>query len=183
EVPGELVAGLPADVKAHPERWQDESPEHHVSPAALEIPGYVKRVMPGRLRWVAGLGNDELGYVLPIADVRIRCAADQLGAPGACARPHAAGLIDFPAAASAARCKALIDGRDDPPGRPDEAALGRLGETAPGRRAETGPGRLGGVEPGRFGEAANPGRLGEPSLPVVSCLYGQALGQAEGHYE
>src|SRR5690606_34363251 len=28
EVPGELVAGLPADVKAHPERWQDESPEH-----------------------------------------------------------------------------------------------------------------------------------------------------------
>jgi hypothetical protein len=183
EVPGELVIGLPAGIRREPERWQDASPERHVSPAALEIPGYVKRVMPGRLRWVAGLGNDELGYVLPIADVRIRCAADQLVAPGACARLHAAGLIDFPDAVSGARCKALIDGRDDPPGRPDEAALGRLGETAPGRRAETGPGRLGGVEPGRFGEAANPGRLGEPSLPVVSCLYGQALGQAEGHYE
>src|SRR5690606_23692331 len=143
EVPGELVAGLPADVKAHPERWQDESPEHHVSPATLAIPGYVKRVMPGRFRWVAGLGNDELGYVLPLSDVRIRCVADQLGVPGACARLHAAGLIDFPDAVAGARCKALIDGRDGPPGRPGDESEGRLGGADPGRLGEADAGRLG----------------------------------------
>src|SRR5690606_9634689 len=106
------------------------------------------------------------GYVLPLSDVRIRCVADQLGVPCACARLHAAGLIDFPDAVSGARCKALIDGRDGPPGRPGDESEGRLG----------------GADPGRLGEA-DAGRLGEPSLPITSCVYGQALGQAQGHYE
>jgi hypothetical protein len=139
EVPGELVIGLPADVKTAPERWQDDAPDRHVPPATLEIPGYVKRVMPGRFRWVAGLGNDELGYILPLADYRVRCVADQLSGPGACARLHAAGLIEFADGVAGATCKRLADAAT-PPADVHEAV-------------------------------------------VASCRYGQALGEAAGHYE
>ena len=108
EVPGELVVGLPRGIRAAPSRWADATPAHHVSPDQVAIPGYVKRLLPGTWKWVAGLGNDELGYILPIADFRVLCTADT-AAPGTCARLHAAGLIDFPDAVSGARCKALAD--------------------------------------------------------------------------
>jgi hypothetical protein len=143
EVPGELVIGLPAEVRAHPTRWQDDQPALHAPVATLEIPGYVKRQLPGTYRWAVGLGNDELGYILPIADYRVKCVADQLAGPGTCARLHAAGAIDFPDAVSGARCKALTD---------DPAQAAALPE--PARHAVLG-----------------------------SCRYGQALGQAQGHYE
>lgn len=147
EVPGELVIGLPAEVRQHPERWQDEAPEHHAPVASFEIPGYVKRQLPGTYRWAVGLGNDELGYILPIIDYRVKCVADQLAGPGTCARLHAAGAIDFPDAVSGVRCKMLADA---PP--PEEPA----GQTS----------------------------LPAPLDPVAaSCRYGQALGQAQGHYE
>jgi hypothetical protein len=139
EVPGELVIGLPADVKTQPDRWQDEMPDRHVSPAALEIPGYAKRLMPGRLRWVAGLGNDELGYILPLSDYRVTCVADQLSGPGSCARLHAAGVIEFADGVAGATCKRLADALT-PPVDSHEAV-------------------------------------------IASCRYGQALGEAAGHYE
>ena len=59
-------------------------------------PGYVKRLLPGTWTWAVGLGNDELGYILPLSDYRVLCVADKLGGAGACARLHQAGLIDFP---------------------------------------------------------------------------------------
>ena len=141
EVPGELVIGLPAEVKAHPDRWQDEIPERHVSPAALQTPGYVKRLIPGRLRWVAGLGNDELGYILPLADYRVKCVADQLGGPGACARLNAAGVIEFVDGVSGSTCKSIAD-------RGSETSMDTVHEAV-----------------------------------LASCRYGQALGEAAGHYE
>jgi hypothetical protein len=109
EVPGELVMGLPRGIKATPERWADEQPDSHTPPAQIVIPGYVKRMLPGTWKWAVGLGNDELGYILPIADYRVLCVADRLAGPGACARLHAAGVIDYPDAVSGARCKALAE--------------------------------------------------------------------------
>ncbi|HTV00662.1 MAG TPA: hypothetical protein VMF13_09005 [Luteitalea sp.] len=143
EVPGELVIGLPRGIKATPERWADENPAAHTAVADMSIPGYTKRLMPGRWRWTIGLGNDEIGYVLPLADFRVRCAADKLGGAGACARLHAAGLIDFPDGISGARCKQLVD---------DPAAAAALPEAV------------------------------RPAI-VGSCAYGQAIGEAQGHYE
>ena len=143
EVPGELVIGLPRGIKATPAAWADEEPASHTAVAAMTTPGYVKRLMPGRWRWAMGLGNDEIGYVLPIADYRIRCTADAAGGPGTCARLHAAGIIDFPDAISGARCKGLAD---------NPAAAEALPETT--RAAVLG-----------------------------SCTYGQAMGEAHGHYE
>jgi hypothetical protein len=147
EVPGELVIGLPADVRQHPERWQDPEPARYAPVATFEIPGYLKRQLPGTYRWAVGLGNDELGYILPIVDYRVKCVADQLAGPGTCARLHAAGTIDFPDAVSGARCKMLADAPS-----PEDAA----GQTP----------------------------VPAPLDPVAaSCRYGQALGQAQGHYE
>lgn len=135
EVPGELVMGLPAAIKTAPERWADESPALHVPPDQLTTPGYVKRLMPGRWRWAVGLGNDELGYILPIDDFRVLCVADQ-ASPGACARLHAAGMIDFPDAVSGTRCKALAD-------EPESAA-----------RLPEGPARDAVLASCRYGQAA-----------------------------
>lgn len=121
EVPGELVIGLPTDIRRAPAQWAAERPDQHVAPERLEIPGYVKRVMPGRWTWAVGLGNDELGYILPIADYRVLCVADKLSGPGACSRLHAAGAIDFPDAVAGARCKALVEQPDAAAALPDGA--------------------------------------------------------------
>ncbi len=109
EVPGELVIGLPRGIGATPARWADEAPAQHVAPEANDIPGYVKALLPGTWTWAVGLGNDELGYILPIADYRVLCVADVLAAPGTCASLYAAGAIDFPDAVSGARCKQLVE--------------------------------------------------------------------------
>ena len=121
EVPGELVIGLPKGIKATPERWADETPSAHTPPDQITTPGYVKRLLPGTWTWAVGLGNDELGYILPLSDYRVLCVADKLGGAGACARLHQAGLIDFPDAVSGARCKELAD---------DPSALAALPEGA-----------------------------------------------------
>jgi hypothetical protein len=133
EVPGELVIGLPRGIAATPQHWADETPEQHAAPERMRIPGYVKRMLPGTYTWAVGLGNDELGYILPIDNYRVLCVADKLGGPGACARLHAAGIIDFPDAVAGTRCKALAD---------DPAAAAALPEGA-AREAVVGSCRYG----------------------------------------
>jgi hypothetical protein len=95
-----------------------------------------------------GLGNDELGYVLPISDWRVYCVADLLtGQPGTCAALNLAGAIEYPDAVAGATCKALAE--DPSVGDALEATYGPDVRLA--------------VE--------------------ASCRYGQALGEAAGHYE
>ena len=128
EVPGELVIGLPKGIKATPERWADETPSAHTPPDQITTPGYVKRLLPGTWTWAVGLGNDELGYVLPLSNYRVLCVADKLAGAGACARLHQAGAIDFPDAVSGARCKKLAEDpaalASLPPGQARDAVLG-----------------------------------------------------------
>ncbi len=133
EVPGELVIGLPAGIKATPDRWADETPSAHTAPDQVTIPGYVKRLMPGTWRWAVGLGNDELGYILPLSDYRVLCVADKLAGAGACGRLHAAGIIEYPDAVAGARCKALAD---------DPASIDAVAE-GPARDAVVGSCRYG----------------------------------------
>ncbi len=127
-IPGEmqshLAAGFPADFDEHPERYY-EHPEDHAVGKELEIPGYVKARMPDRYRWVIGLGNDELGYIMPIADWRVLSAADvELlgGEPGAAARLHEAGVLSYPDSLSGEECKHIVE---DP-----ERALARYPDDA-----------------------------------------------------
>lgn len=56
-----------------------------------------------------GLGNDELGYWVPLSDARVLCVADRLAEVGSCAALHASGLIEWPSAVSGTHCRELIE--------------------------------------------------------------------------
>jgi hypothetical protein len=143
EVAGELVIGLPAQFRIDPGRWYEESHDLNAFGDAYTTPGYVLNRMHDRYRFTIGLGNDELGYVFPISNWRIKCVADEVAGPGACQALHDAGVIEFPDAVAGATCKAITE---DPQLLEQYPADARLAVSA-------------------------------------SCRYGQALGEAEGHYE
>ncbi len=181
EVPGELVIGLPKGIRDTPERWADETPAAHTPPAQLTTPGYVKRTLPGAWRWAVGLGNDELGYILPLSDFRVLCTADARLGAGACARLHQAGVIDYPDAVSGARCKALVE---------DPQALAALPEGAT-REAVLGSCRYGqalGRAAGHYEETNSVGwDAAADMLAAVSVLTGTRDGTQvneafEGHH-
>jgi hypothetical protein len=143
EVAGELVIGLPAEFRSDPARWYEESHELNAFGDAYTTPGYVLNRMHDRYRFTIGLGNDELGYIFPISNWRVRCVADEVAGPGACQALYEAGAIEFPDAVAGETCKAITD---DPARLEQYPADARLALSA-------------------------------------SCRYGQALGEAEGHYE
>jgi hypothetical protein len=143
EVAGELVIGLPAEFRFDPGRWYEESHDLNAFGDAYTTPGYVLDRMHGRYRFTIGLGNDELGYVFPISNWRIKCVADEVAGPGACQALHDAGVIEFPDAVAGTTCKAITE---DPALLEQYPADARLAVSA-------------------------------------SCRYGQALGEAQGHYE
>ena len=122
EVTGELVIGQPAGWDADPSRWFEGPVEHHAAGAAYTTPGYVHERMHDQFEWTIGLGNDELGYVIPITDWRIVCVADELAGEGACAALHAAGAIPYPDAVSGEQCKAVTEDPATLAGYPAEVA-------------------------------------------------------------
>jgi hypothetical protein len=142
EIGPELTIGLPAEYRDHPDDWHREDITLHASGDDYRTVGYVKNRMADDYRWIVGLGNDELGYVVPISDYRVSCVADALAAPGTCAALHAAGVIEHPDAVAGTTCKAITE---------DPSLLARYGAAA---------------------EAV-----------AASCRYGQALGEADDHYE
>lgn len=143
EVAGELVVGLPAAFRRDPGRWYEESHALNAFGDDYTTPGYVHRRMHDRYEFTIGLGNDELGYVFPISNWRVRCVADDIAGPGTCAALHAAGIIEFPDAVAGTTCKAITEDPSRLSAYPPDAALAVSG----------------------------------------SCRYGQALGEAQGHYE
>ncbi|HEY3144393.1 MAG TPA: hypothetical protein VGJ86_24905 [Acidimicrobiales bacterium] len=143
EAAGEVVIGLPAEFRSDPGRWYEEPLDQNAFGDAYTTPGYVHNRMHDRYEFTVGLGNDELGYIFPVSNWRIRCVADEVAGPGTCEALHQAGVMDFPDAVAGTTCKAITEDptRLDP--YPPEAALAL----------------------------------------TASCRYGQALGQANGHYE
>jgi hypothetical protein len=80
EVTPELFIGLPADfgVKYY------ENPQFHAVGENYTMPGFVMQHMKCKHCWFVGLGGDELGYMLPISDYRVKCSftkaeCDRLG--------------------------------------------------------------------------------------------------------
>ncbi len=142
EIPGELTVGFPRDFRTYPERWYEEAPGLHAFGKDYKTPGYVTRRMHDRYEWTIGLGSDELGYVIPISNFRVKCVFDDVLGPGACQSFYDNGYIEFPDAVAGATCKQLLD---DPASSP----------------------------------------IPEPYniLVATTCIYGQAFGEADGHYE
>jgi hypothetical protein len=143
EIPGELTIGLPSAFRSAPENWYEEPLGRHAFGDDYTIPGYTIARMSDRYRWTIGLGSDELGYVIPLSNFRVRCVADEIAGPGACQQLHDLGAIEFPDSLAGATCKRVTD---------DPSQL-----------------------------AAWPAPIA--SVIAASCRYGQALGEAEGHYE
>jgi hypothetical protein len=123
EVAGELVIGLPAGFRADPARWYEEPHELNAFGDAYTTPGYVHRRMHDRYEFTIGLGNDELGYVFPISNWRIRCVADDVAGPGTCAALHDAGVIEYPDGVAGTTCKAITEDPSRLSAYPADAAL------------------------------------------------------------
>jgi hypothetical protein len=143
ESAGEVVIGLPAEYRSDPTRWYEEPLELNTFGDDYTTPGYVLNRMHDRYRFTIGLGNDELGYILPISNWRVKCVADDLAGPGTCQALHDAGVIEYPDGVAGETCKAITED----PGRLDQYPA----------------------------EAAQ--------ALAASCRYGQALGEAQSHYE
>jgi hypothetical protein len=110
EMSPESTIGLPAGYDATPDDWHLDDPDLHAFGAEYTTNGYVKNRMDEQYRWVVGLGNDELGYAVPISDYRVYCVADALtGQEGTCAQLHALGVIEYPDAVAGTTCKAITE--------------------------------------------------------------------------
>lgn len=120
EIGPESTIGLPAGYLDTPVKWHDDDPELHAFGEAYDTGGYVTNRMDGEYRWIVGLGNDELGYAVPLADYRIFCVADVLAGDGTCQALYDAGVIEYPDAVAGATCKRLAE---------DPAAVGQLAAT------------------------------------------------------
>jgi hypothetical protein len=142
EIPGELTIGLPSQFRVTPELWYEEAPGLHAFGADYRTPGYVTRRMHDRYEWTIGLGSDELGYVIPISNFRVKCVFDDIFGAGVCQSFHDQGFIEFPDAVAGATCKQLVEDPD-----------------------------------------SSPIPMPERILVGATCIYGQAFGEAAGHYE
>ena len=76
EIGAESTIGLPAGYVDEPANWHLDDLSLHASGDDYATVGYVKNRMSDKYRWIVGLGNDEMGYVVPLADYRVKCVAD-----------------------------------------------------------------------------------------------------------
>ena len=159
EVVSELVEGLPADFVEDPRGvyYRPGADEiEHVAAKDYNIEGYVRQMMGGTYRWQFSLAMDEMGYMIPLHDFRIRCSADDEplgGTPGRCKDLFQKGIMEFEShdsdnwAISGSRCREIWE---------NPAVL----EGAP------------------FTQDPDGARLA-----WETCYYGQLFGDADGHYE
>ncbi len=109
ELPPELVIGLPADFLTANDRFYRDTTEDHARGADYTIPGYLLDLVSEPTTFTIGLGGDELGYWVPLNEVKLRCAADIIGPAGGCQRALEAGAIKAPDGVSGPVCKAITD--------------------------------------------------------------------------
>jgi len=112
-IPGELApelsAGLPYDfdTPAGTTKYYDE-PEKHATGRDYTMPGVVMDMItstPEEPCWVFGLTQDEIGYMFPISDWRIKCVGSDVD----CLTAFEAGALDYEDSASGVQCKNLVE--------------------------------------------------------------------------
>jgi hypothetical protein len=75
EIPPELFVGFPSDFLTNTSKYY-KNPRNHAVGADYKIPGWGRDIMKctnDTSCWIIGLGGDELGYMVPISDYRLRC--------------------------------------------------------------------------------------------------------------
>jgi len=109
EAVGELANGLPAGFDEDSSPWFEADLDLHADGTDYDLPGYVRAQMDDEYRWTVGMGNDEVGYIVPISDWRVLCPLDDVLGAGTCAGLHDAGVLDHPDSASGEQCKTVTD--------------------------------------------------------------------------
>mgnify|MGYP001156536721 FL=1 len=136
ELPPELVIGLPTDFESNTAAYYSE-PALHAVGAAYEVPGALLDLVPSPITFTVGLGGDELGYWVPINEVRLKCLDLVMPAAGGytCQRLFDEGVLVTPDAVAGPVCRDLLDnptqtGQDDAlqPQREALAAVCRYGQ-------------------------------------------------------
>lgn len=116
EVPPELVVGLPDDFATDVAAYYLE-PELHATGADYVIPGFYLSLVPTDITFTVGLGGDELGYWVPIAEARLKCL--DLVIPAdigyTCQRLFDEGLLVTVDAVAGPICQAISRDGDLPP--------------------------------------------------------------------
>lgn len=161
-IPGEsvseLVQGLPSDFLTNTPAFypSDADKVNHAYGSKYDMAGYARQAMGGTYKWALGLTQDEMGYLLPLADWRIGCTADEDilgGVAGTCKALYDAGIMDYQSfdgddwAISGKRCGDML--RD--------------------------PSVLNGAPYTNYTNGAE--------LARQTCTYGQMLNEMDGHYE
>jgi hypothetical protein len=125
ELPPEIVIGLPLDFNDNSAIYYAD-PALHAVGAAYEIPQPLAKMTGDLISFTVGLGGDELGYWVPINEVRLKCDNSVLGDIG-CRDLYEAGFLVAPDAVGGPSCKQLADNPsltiDDTPELPYLQAL------------------------------------------------------------
>lgn len=120
ELPPELVIGLPADFASEPQKYYRE-PHLHAVGADYRIPGHLLSLVDEAQTLTVGLGGDQIGYFVPLADYRLRCLDLVLPSGKTCADLAARGVIEGEDYISGDTCQSITD---------DPAALAAFGDDA-----------------------------------------------------
>ena len=108
ELPPELVVGLPADFVTAPDAYYTE-PDLHAVGADYVVPGALLDLVDESVTFTVGLGGDELGYWVPIDEVRLKCLDLVLAGGVTCQQLFDEGLLVAPDAIGGPLCRQSTD--------------------------------------------------------------------------
>ena len=112
-VPGELAPelspGLPRDfdLPGSVSKYYAQ-PDYHAIGVNYTLPGVIMDMLPCSYEepcWLLGLTNDEIGYMMPISDFRIKCTATEVE----CNEMYLQGAITYPQSCSGELCKNITE--------------------------------------------------------------------------
>jgi len=109
ELPPEFVVGLPADFDSAVDKYYVDEEGLHAEGADYILPGFLLSLVDRDVIFTVGLGEDELGYWVPVSDYRLKCLEIVFTGGQTCADLHARGIIEQPDSVSGATCKKITD--------------------------------------------------------------------------
>jgi len=109
ELPPELIVGLPADFDTATERYYIDGPGLHAEGPDYDFPGYVTSLVDRSVLFTVGLGEDELGYWVPVNEYRLKCLEIAFSGGQTCADLFARGIIPYADAIDGRTCKRITD--------------------------------------------------------------------------
>lgn len=109
ELPPELVVGLPKDFDTATNKYYIDGAGLHAEGSDYDFPGYLLSLVDRDVTFTVGLGEDELGYWVPVNEYRLKCLGLVFRDGQKCADLNARGIIPHPDSIDGATCKKITD--------------------------------------------------------------------------